>query len=456
MRYNAGLKKVIGVALFMVMSIVSGYARGGDDDAQSRAKFNIDLDDSGPKQVQVVNVREFGAKGNGSADDTKSIQKAVDMAKPGSEIRFPEGDYLITSPIIIRKSDISLVGNNARIDFKPSSGKEYKISGVKDGRSSGYKIDPAAFMVVGELESKRGFDVRKIGAGDRTVQMKGDFGMLKSGDLIVIAGGDSGRKISRRKGSLSFFREQNFITTIEKKNGGSVGLSDAVSIPFNAARIYKMKPVKNVHIKGFEIVAGNAPKLVSGVFMAFASESSVRDITVRNTSKSGITLYISYHCSVAGNTVTDSVKFGSAEGFGISLERSHFCVIRNNTLSNHRHGILLDHGNGNCLIEGNKVEKARTSASIDLHGEYNYFNTVRNNTIVNGKTGIVVGGGGDVHYNDGPNNAIVGNSIENCDIGIEVNNESIPVFVGKNRFTNIKKKDMEWSNVDKDGIIDLQ
>lgn len=56
----------------------------------------LDIKNRAPKDV-----KQFGAKGNGSADDTAAIQAAIDS---GGAIFFPAGTYLISSPLEIRKN----------------------------------------------------------------------------------------------------------------------------------------------------------------------------------------------------------------------------------------------------------------------------------------------------------------------------------------------------------------
>lgn len=61
----------------------------------------------------AVNVRYFGAKGDGVADDTAAIQAAIDYAFDSGSMRVyvPAGTYKITSPLLLRSSyDSSVIG----------------------------------------------------------------------------------------------------------------------------------------------------------------------------------------------------------------------------------------------------------------------------------------------------------------------------------------------------------
>src|SRR2546426_179006 len=59
----------------------------------------------------VFNVRVFGAMGNGTADDTAAIQKAIDAARDagGGLVFIPAGTYRVTSPVVLR-SQVSVSG----------------------------------------------------------------------------------------------------------------------------------------------------------------------------------------------------------------------------------------------------------------------------------------------------------------------------------------------------------
>jgi hypothetical protein len=58
---------------------------------------------------EIVNVKEFGATGDGTTDDTSAIQAAIDSVTNGI-IFMPPGTYILTDRIRL-KSEISLVGS---------------------------------------------------------------------------------------------------------------------------------------------------------------------------------------------------------------------------------------------------------------------------------------------------------------------------------------------------------
>jgi len=80
-----------------------------------------------------INIRNFGAVGDGVTDDTQAIQKCIDYAKTqgsgdpndlfpradfGAMVRIPPGKYMISKPLILPRSDyrggysVHLVGDN--------------------------------------------------------------------------------------------------------------------------------------------------------------------------------------------------------------------------------------------------------------------------------------------------------------------------------------------------------
>jgi hypothetical protein len=80
------------------------------------AYFDHNVGDLVVKDSPWVDVRAHGAVGDGTTDDTASIQAAIDAASAGSTILFPtpSSDYKITSAITVDKA-LTLLGYDSQI-----------------------------------------------------------------------------------------------------------------------------------------------------------------------------------------------------------------------------------------------------------------------------------------------------------------------------------------------------
>lgn len=66
----------------------------------------------------VVNVKDYGAKGDGTADDTAAVMKAVEFAGDGGTVYFPAGKYRATSTLATLKGQ-TWVGASLNSDARP-------------------------------------------------------------------------------------------------------------------------------------------------------------------------------------------------------------------------------------------------------------------------------------------------------------------------------------------------
>jgi len=91
-------------------------------------------------------VRDFGAVGDGEADDTAAIQAAVD-AKIG-EVRLPRGTYRVTRPIVVDLDQVgwtSLAGGGvARIEMA-GAGPALKLLGTHEGTAAPKSVQPNVY-----------------------------------------------------------------------------------------------------------------------------------------------------------------------------------------------------------------------------------------------------------------------------------------------------------------------
>ncbi|AZD14984.1 glycosyl hydrolase family 28-related protein [Pseudomonas chlororaphis] len=141
-------------SIFVIDHTLSGDGGGGHffwdtqstDNADDALVIKSNLSSTGRwhRQLQtknLINVRWFGAVGNGITDDTESIDSALNsLDKAGGTLYFPDGNYLISKTVHLNKDNITLRGNGASrttLTLDKDSTAEYAIY---SDRSSSYKI----------------------------------------------------------------------------------------------------------------------------------------------------------------------------------------------------------------------------------------------------------------------------------------------------------------------------
>ncbi|HUE71529.1 MAG TPA: right-handed parallel beta-helix repeat-containing protein [Pirellulaceae bacterium] len=122
---------VIRIALlaFVVLSLGTFVVLGQRENPASQA-------------ASTKTVLDFGARGNGQADDTAAVQRAVDG---GGEVVFPPGTYKLTKTVEI---DLAKVGFTALVAHGPArvvmagSGPAFRFVGTHEGTAAPDSVKP--------------------------------------------------------------------------------------------------------------------------------------------------------------------------------------------------------------------------------------------------------------------------------------------------------------------------
>jgi len=111
---SVGLVSAAMAAGTVMSRITPGYARSKDDEVVDSVYENM-AGKKKPKQQPlismtgpIVNVRDFGAAGNGTTDDTAAIRSAISAVPEGGTVFFPLGTYLVTGNVSVQTNCITL------------------------------------------------------------------------------------------------------------------------------------------------------------------------------------------------------------------------------------------------------------------------------------------------------------------------------------------------------------
>jgi parallel beta-helix repeat protein len=411
------------------------------------------------KLRSIFDVKAFGAKGDGSTDDTAAIQAAATAAQ-NATLFFPPGTYVCAN--VQLPGNITLTGD-AAIKLKPLPSLDF--SPIFALTASDVRVDGLTFDGNRSNQPSDGFSDSWAGGPNGTGKSnRAAFFATATGTRLVIencefvqfyAGSIALRNWSQVTVRNCLFQSCNFegvvfnlgntTQTRELKVLGcvfkNIASGDATVnanciVATNAAGI----DIENTNADNFERtfvklenctdcnVSGNkVGNNTKAGFSVIQAQASGQRITIAGNILAGVQKGIQISSGafsdvhIAGNTIT-SVASSSGSPDGILIEEATNAIVANNILNSvQRHGIyLLDCVN--AAITGNVV--ASTAAVngnailVSLSAGVNGRTYVLANNVLNGKqdtnTGIVsIDGPGTYQALTIANNALRGRSATN-------------------------------------------
>jgi len=134
------------------------------------------------KLNEIVSVKDFGAVGDGTTDDTAAIQDAIDSSL---EVRIPIGTYKVTSSLSLREGS-SVIGSgqiSSVITFDPSSSISLFIS--SDTSSQINNITISDIKVTGNSLALSAIDIKIVRHSQFTRLHLTGFSLSSSFPIII-------------------------------------------------------------------------------------------------------------------------------------------------------------------------------------------------------------------------------------------------------------------------------
>jgi hypothetical protein len=375
-----------------------------------------------PVPMGFLNVREFGALGDGVTNDTAAILACFAAAIAGSVVLFPPGRYLLKNYVTIGADGVTVMGYGATI-LSDASGQDRKflISGRSGVKIKGLTIDGGGLTV---LANAAAFDtytpnnqpgtihiynstrcevaecyihgvnwpVTILGASDGIRVCGNTFATYYAAVYSYFASGDSGQPSPRR------------VTVTE--NVFQQGIHyPSNTVPFGWAREI---PPNDIWCSGAVKFRGTPTDQNANYFYGHV----VTDNIVNGSGQVGLELQAVNDCTVTANTVENA-------NIGISLSFTQKTVVGLNTIRNCFFACIEVDGrtdfntdptlvsNESTILSGNMLD-GRDSEGRPTNFVYSF--------------GIIVS-----HV--GRNVTITGGSIKYCKTAITVNQASSKVLI---------------------------
>lgn len=287
----------------------------------------------------AVSVVEFGAKGDGTTDDTRAIQAALDT---GKEVTIPEGTFRITNALLPKANQAIELAGTVRVS---DSNIQPLTADAAEGQPSVQVADASGYYA-GQWVTLGAEDLKIQGGGKNKVRREG---------------GDCGR-IAKIEGNT---------VTLDRSLRRAYAVAHRACLGTQPSAFLITQP--GVRIRGFGAIDGNRAKQFdfapadmtpskgrgeetrAGCGISVDSDPEpiahvrIEGVTVRDCILHNISLYRARHSVVSGVTCL------RAHDKNILLRLSEDCQILGNQCldSEFEDGIILYSGNHRCVVQGN-------------------------------------------------------------------------------------------------------
>src|SRR3569623_308988 len=323
---------------------------------------------------RTVNVKNTGARGNGSHDDTAAIQKAIDsLPNSGGTVVIPAGRYMINAlkPLTLHSHTRLQLDPDAELKVIPNSASRYWVVKV-------FKVNNVE-IVGGKMTGDRAKHKGNTGEWGYGINISGsDHVLVKNVKLSEFWGdgmwiGATGK--NSRLDRSNYVTVNNVTSSHNRRQGLSIG------------------PVQHLYIVNstFKDTKGTLPE--AGIDFEPQEQGPVDTVRLQNNVISGNNGNgIEMHAHVSNVTFADNTFTGN-RGFGVmSINAHHMDFNGNHATKNGLAGLRMGAKTHNVTIRNNTQQynstrylsatKAGGGTSRDIQlSKKSYAITQSNNTL---------------------------------------------------------------------------
>ncbi len=326
-----------------------------------------------------LNVKDFGAKGDGINDDQPAIMEAIAALGGGlGYIYFPEGKYLLRNSIALPDSAV-LRGDGASLTellFDLDQKNKNCISIDKSQQSKSISLD-GGYMK----------ESTKVFSDSSNLFNESDYA------LIFEENGEwDDKPINWAENAVGQ------IVQIDSIAADTLYLKWPLRISYQNdlnPKIKRITPVANAGVSCLKVKRLDKPETGGGanIFLRYAANCFVRGVESDTSAGSHIDISGSTGILIDGCYIHHAFDYDGASkhGYGITLNnQTGECLITNNIFEHLRHAMMVKTGaNGNVFSYNYSIDVTRSEwpnnygGDISLHGHYPYANLFEGNIVQN-------------------------------------------------------------------------
>ncbi len=334
-----------------------------------------------PEPATIRNVMDFGAVGDGVADERNAILYAIYSLNnlPGV-IFFPAGTYKITSTISL-PSGVVLRGEGATSSFI-----KFNMGGAAiDGFSISGSVNSTEVPAVSGYT--KGSTQLVIDAAYENFFVAGDYIELRQ---------TNGTWDTNPASWATYSVGQ--VAQIISVSGTTLTLNQQLRIDYDVAlnpHLRKMTPKMNVGIECMNIERIDEPASGAGYNILFGNSANcwVKGIESNKSVGSHVMIENSTNIEVRGSYFHHAFTYDGSgtRGYGVTINNhSGLCLVEDNIFEHLRHAMMVKHGaNGNVFGYNYSLDPFRSETpanaggDISVHGHFPYANLFEGNIIQN-------------------------------------------------------------------------
>jgi hypothetical protein len=269
------------------------------------------------KLRETVSVKDFGAVGNGVADDTAAINLALAYIENGGELLFPQGTYKVTAPInktFANGAMIKIAGYGAKIDGT-------SVTGGVAGNTTLITLGGARLPGV-PLGTSAAKYATSITTASPISAFVNDIALITSTDLW--------------SPSRPYYYKGEFIemrSIVGNTIGSHIPLYDSYT---NTTTTVHPLSTPTVVVEGLEIEM-NANQIA--LVVEYCRNPSLRNLKIHGSRYAGAYLQYCFGGTIKDCEVYDVWYSGTGTSYGVGVATCQNVVVSSNNITEARHCI---------------------------------------------------------------------------------------------------------------------